>query len=165
MFMQIVIALLVVIGITFSIVGSDRENPLAARQAQQEVDNLRGFTFAVDRYIEANDEFEGKLDWAGGPGRPALNAADTTPVALRAVGMPQTWRAVAQGGEYVLCAPLSEAAIALLSTDFPAEITGQLLPAASPNSRYIVFASAQDAVPAEGKSSANTDKWAQTCDN
>ncbi|WP_027015216.1 hypothetical protein [Comamonas composti] len=167
MFMQIVVAMLVLIGITFSVVVGDREQPPAERSAQLELDQLRSFAFSVDQYLAAHADFEGSLSWSAESSQQSIQAAHTTPMALREVRFPENWRAVVKDMDYVLCAPISEAAAALLAADMPDKISGHSLREGTPSPQApaatLVFASSEDTLPGPDNSSSPIHQWALAC--
>jgi len=165
MFLQVIVALLIVIGVTFAVVRSDRENPQAVREARQELDNMRSFALSVARFAGSRAEFEGSLSWSGGDGALALRDQETTPEGLRAITLPARWRAqVRAGGDYVLCAPLSEAATALFTAELPDELQFGVARPASGSGHYVVLAGAQDRLTAPSADEPSASTWARTCD-
>lgn len=166
MFMQIVVALLIVIGITFAAMSTDRENPQAVREARQELDNMRTFALSVARYTGSHADFEGTINWNGTDGALALRAQPTTPEGLRGIQMPEGWRAKVQDGDYVLCASLSEAATAL----FTAELSDGLHfgverpQSSSSTNGYVVLGDADDRKVSQSTNESSTTTWARACD-
>lgn len=168
MFMHIVLALMLLLGLSYAWVASDRENPQSVRQAQQELDNLRGFAFSANRFVASNYQFDGVLTWRGTEGSTALSEADSTPASLRSSGVPDDWRVVAAKGDFVLCVQLSEAAIALVGHTLPDRISGHVIDSAGASAGAVVFAADEDVRISDNgvddeQSLSEAQKWGQTC--
>jgi len=161
MLVKVLFALLFMIGLGYSVVGIDRENPVSERFARREVDNLRGFVFSVNRFVGAAHDFEGTVSWEGKGNTTALRPQPSTPSSLRGVSMPSGWRAVIRDGDYLLCAVLSEAALAMMGTDMPAHLHNAVI--AAPNGgKAVVFAAPEDFVAGENPA-APAEEWVNTC--
>lgn len=101
----------------------------AARDARAQYEALRGFAYSATQFIRANPGFSGELVWrtslhGPGPGTVALGDQVTTPPGLRAMEMPASWRAVADGGDYVVCAAVSERVLRHVGAGMPAKLPG-----------------------------------------
>lgn len=163
MFMHMVLALMLLLGLSYAWVASDRENPLAVRQAQQELDNLRGFAFSAKRFVASHGEFEGVLSWQDEAGAVSLASAPSTPGALRQIGMPAAWRVVVDKDEFVLCTALSEAAIALAGQAFPDTVSASRV-RLNDQDDALVFATDADRQPGKADDApAATQRWVEKC--
>lgn len=101
----------------------EREIPRETRYAASEAGMYRSFAWAAQSYMAANPTFSGTLTWD------ALRAAETTPPAMREVNLNPSWKVVANDGNWVICAQLSERAVAAL---------GQLMPQTAKPVRTVV---------------------------
>jgi len=161
MFLNILVALMLMISLGYAVVGIDRENPVSERLARREVDNLRGFVFSVNRFVGANSGFDGTVNWEGGQGATALRQQPSTPTSLRAVSMPSGWRAVVSNGDYLLCAVLNESALAILGAEIPEHLHNAVVKA-SDGTSAVVFAAPDDFL-ADADPASPAEDWVNTC--
>jgi len=162
MLLQIIFALMLIITTTYAVVAVDRENPRSEREARAQVDNLRGFALSVNRYISANLDYQGKVNWAGTDGARSLRDSKSTPESLRGINLPPDWYAVVGDGQYTLCVKnLNPNAVAIMSQTFPATIKQDLLPRAANGQAAVVFAPPSDFVAHGGAS--NAQQWVRKC--
>jgi len=161
MFLKILVALMLMISLGYAVVGIDRDNPVSERLARREVDNLRGFVFAVSRFAGVNRDFDGTVSWEGGQGATALRQQPSTPASLHGVSMPPGWRAVVSNGDYLLCAVLSEPALAILGAEMPERLRNAVVKA-SDGSNAVVFAAPDDFV-ADADPASPAEEWVNTC--
>jgi len=163
MLMQIVFAMMLMVTTVFMVVSIDRENPPSARIARQQVDNMRGFALAVDRFVSHNLDYKGVVTWSGYGGTPALREAKSTPHSLRGVVLPRDWYAVLmEEGEYVLCMQnVNAEGIALLGQNFPSSITPGVVPLQG-RQAAVVFSHPNDFVR-NSQGQAKAKQWINQC--
>jgi len=163
MLLQIIFALMLIITTTYAVVAVDRENPRSQREARAQVDNLRGFALSVNRYISANLDYTGKVNWAGSDGARSLRDSKSTPESLRGINLPADWYAVVGDGQYTLCIKnLNANALAIMSQTFPDTIKQDLLPRAGGSGQAaVVFAPPSDFIAHGGRS--NAQQWVRKC--
>jgi len=166
MLMQIVFALMLMVITVVTAVAVSRDNPASQREAQQQVDNLRSFALATDRFISQNLDYQGKVTWSGHNGTAALRDEKTTPHSLRGVVLPRDWYAVVtEPGQFVLCAKnLKAEAIALLDHNFPAAVTAGVVPLQGKPSA-VVFSHPNDFERGGGQGGAvKAKQWINQCE-
>lgn len=87
----------------------ERESPPVQREGKAIADKFRAFTQAANLYVQQFPTATGSIYWN------VLKTANGVPDGYRNVGMPATWRVVADGaGQWVVCAEMSEYATARL---------------------------------------------------
>jgi len=163
MLMQIVFAMMLMVTTVYMVVSIDRENPPSARIARQQVDNMRGFALAVDRFVSHNLDYQGVVTWSGHEGTPALREAKSTPHSLRDIVLPRDWYAVVtEPGQYILCMEnVNAEGIALLGQNFPSAITQGVVPLSGRQSA-VVFAHPNDFVR-NSQGAAKARQWIDQC--
>ncbi|TCT10725.1 hypothetical protein EDC22_105225 [Tepidamorphus gemmatus] len=115
----------------------------SARDAAVQYEALRGFAYSVDQYVKANAGFSGELVWRQAVGQVssqtvALAEQSTTPPGLRGMAMPPSWRAVADDGDYVICAAVSERVLRRVGAGMPATLPGVVVAGGSGHD-FLVF--------------------------
>lgn len=145
MFVQLVLALMAMMTVMYLAIqgGANRTPSNEARTAQVEVERLASFAFATQHYLGRHAGYSGELRWAGGSGTPALRDEPGLPSGLQGAALPSDWKVVVESGDYVICAPVSEQALALIGQKMPSDAAGVVTRRGSQD--YLVFSSADQA--------------------
>lgn len=93
------------------------DQPVAMMDAQDELAKYRTFAYAADMYVKARPYTGGgateTITWT------QIKVETTTPPGAQQVNLPATWMIRRNASRWVLCAPLSEVTVAMMTQLLP----------------------------------------------
>jgi len=145
MFIQLVLVLMMLVTVLYLAVGGGvhKDPTVETRAAQVEVERLASFAYATQHYLGRHTGFSGELTWIGTDGTASLRDEPGLPSGLQGASLPAEWKAVVEVGDYVICAPVSERALAVIGKRMPKQATGVV--ARQGQQDYLVFSPPEQA--------------------